>query len=128
MFGKVLLGKSFLRVCAYVCQDPDRALVLKTEGVRNYDHQRMAADFEMQRSLRPGVGKAVFHGILSFYPGTFVTDAEMLRIAADFLAEMKLGDTQYAVVKHTDKKHLHMHLIVNMVNNRGEALSSFRIG
>ena len=128
MFGKVLLGKSFLRVCEYVCQDPKRALVLKTEGVRNYDHQLMAADFEMQRSLRPGVRKAVFHGILSFYPGTVVEDVDMLRISADFLAEMKLSDTQYAIVKHTDKKHLHMHLIANMVNNRGEALSSFRIG
>jgi DNA-binding protein len=128
MVSKVILGRSFRGCCRYVCQDLDRAVVLETEGVRGYDYKLMADDFEIQQSLRPGKEKAVFHGILSFYPGEKPMDEKMVEIARSYLDQIGIRNTQYSITKHIDKNHLHLHVIANLVNNRGESISECWIG
>jgi len=122
MISKVIIGKTFYRACRYVCKDTRRAIILQTEGVRNYDYKLMAADFERQHSLRPTLSKAVFHGIISFYPGEQLHDETMAAIATEYLQEMKIINTQFLVVKHIDKRHLHLHVLANMVDNNGKAI------
>src|SRR5688572_11995415 len=107
MISKVITGTTFSGACRYVCMDEKRAVVLETEGVRGYDYKLMAKDFEMQQAFRPSLKKAVFHGILSFYPGEKIEDQEMTEIAKEYLEEMKIVDTQFAIVKHIDKNHSH---------------------
>ena len=128
MISKVITGKTFYGACRYVCMDTKRAVVLETEGVRDYDYKLMAKDFEMQQALRPSLTKAVFHGIISFYPGEKVGDKMMADIAKEYLQEMKITDTQFAIVKHIDKNHLHLHIIANLVNNNGETIKDNWIG
>jgi hypothetical protein len=122
MISKVIIGNAFYRACRYICKDTRRAIILQTEGVRNYDYKLMAADFERQHSLRPTLSKAVFHGIISFYPGEQLHDETMAAIATEYLQEMKIINTQFLVVKHIDKRHLHLHVLANMVDNNGEAI------
>ena len=110
MISKVIPGRSFYGACKYICEDEKRALVLATEGVRSHNYTLMAKDFEMQQGLRPSLKKAVFHGILSFYPGEKIDDARMVKIAQEYLAEMGIINTQYAITKHTDRDHLHLHV------------------
>ena len=128
MISKVITGKTFYGACRYVCMDKKRAVVLETEGVRGYGYKLMAADFEIQQSFRPSLKKAVFHGILSFYPGEKVADNLMAEIAKEYLQEMKIIDTQFAIVKHIDKNHSHLHIIANLVNNKGETIKDNWIG
>ncbi len=128
MISKVITGKTFYGACRYVCMDQKRAMVLDTEGVRGYDYKLMAKDFEMQQAFRPSLKKAVFHGILSFYPGEKIEDQTMTEIARKYLQEMKIVDTQFAIVKHTDKNHNHLHIIANLVNNKGETIKDNWIG
>ncbi|MEO8771062.1 MAG: relaxase/mobilization nuclease domain-containing protein, partial [Ferruginibacter sp.] len=78
--------------------------------------------------FRPSLSKAVFHGILSFYPGEKVEDDMMAEIAKEYLQEMNIVDTQFAIVKHTDKNHAHLHIIANLVNNNGQAIKDNWIG
>jgi hypothetical protein len=120
MISKIFLtGKTFAQTCQYVCQDLARSEVLDYSGVRGYDHQTMAEDFAIQHSFRPEREKPVFHGMLSFPPGEDPGDAKMVEIARDYLREIGMNATQYAVVKHTDKEHLHLHIIANRVNDEG---------
>jgi len=128
MISKVGIGKTFYGACRYVCMDKKRAVVLDSESVRDYDYKLMAKDFELQQSLRPSLTKAVFHGIISFYPGEKVEDKMMAKIAREYLAEMKITETQFAIVKHIDKNHLHLHVLANLVNNNGEAIKDSWIG
>src|SRR5439155_12374094 len=120
--SKVNISKSFYGTCKYICEDEKRALVLATEGVRSHNYKLMAKDFEMQQGLRPSLKKAVFHGILSFYPGEKIEDAKMIDIAKEYLVDMGIINTQYAITKHTDRDHLHLHVIANLVNNNGETI------
>jgi len=128
MISKVVIGKTFYGACRYVCMDKKRAVVLDSEGVRDYDYKLMAKDFELQQSIRASLTKAVFHGIISFYPGEKIEDKMMAKIAREYLAEMKISETQFAIVKHIDKNHLHMHILANLVNNNGEAIKDSWIG
>src|SRR5664279_3511759 len=128
MISKVIIGKTFYGACRYVCMDQERAVVLEAEGVRDYNYKLMAKDFEMHQALRPSLTKAVFHGIISFYPGEKIEDNTMADIAKKYLQEMKITDTQFAIVKHIDKNHLHLHIIANLVNNNGETIKDNWIG
>jgi len=128
MINKVVIGNGFNGACRYVCKDKKRAVVLETEGVRNYHYKLMADDFETQQQFRPSLTKAVFHGILSFYPGEKIADKIMIEIARKYLAELEINNTQYAITKHTDKDHQHLHILANLVNNNGETIKDNWIG
>jgi hypothetical protein len=129
MISKILpAARSFGPCCKYVCQDQNRAEVLKTEGVRSHDHKLMAEDFEYQRTLRPEKHQAVFHAVLSFYPGERVGNQKMVEIAEQYLQRIGVIDTQYAITKHTDKDHLHLHVIANRVNNEGNSIAENWVG
>lgn len=127
MISKSLKAQSFYHTCRYVLQKPE-AEVLVVEGVREDDFKLMAEDFEAQQGLRPGKEKAGAHFILSFHPSEKPSDELMRTLAQEYLAKLGIVNTQFAVVKHTDRDHLHMHIVANMVNNNGEAISDSYIG
>lgn len=103
-------------------------MVLETEGVRGHHYKLMAADFEDQRSMRPSLNKAVFHAILSFYPTEKINDIKLVEIAKEYLDKLGITDTQYSITKHTDRNHSHLHVIANLVNNKGETIKDSWIG
>jgi MobA/VirD2-like, nuclease domain len=127
MISKAIKAGSFYHTCRYVMQKPGAELLI-AEGVRGHDYKLMAHDFETQQRLRPGKRKACFHAILSFYPGENLSDGRVKEIAARYLKELGVTGTQYAVVKHTDRSHLHLHLIANMVNNEGMSITDSWLG
>lgn len=128
MISKILSGKSFGGLCRYLCQDQSRALVLEALGVRNYDHKLMAADFEEQRQLNPDLKNPVLHAILSYYPGEKITDEKMKQIGKEYLKELGIQNTQVVIVRHTDRKHQHVHIVVNRVDNDGKTIKDNWIG
>ena len=127
MISKHATANSFYHTCRYICDRPE-AKVLVGEGVRGHDYKLMASDFLAQQELRPQKEHACMHAILSFYPGERPTDELMKEIAAKYLENIGIKETQYAIVKHTDKAHLHLHIVANMVNNNGRAISDSWIG
>jgi len=123
MLSKVFItGKTFKETCQYVLQDLVRAEVLCVEGVRGHDHRLMAEDFELQHQLWPEKEKPVFHAALTFPKGEVVSDERMVSIARKYLEEIEMRNTQYAVVKHMDKEHLHMHIVANRIDNDGQII------
>ena len=128
MLSKILTGHSFYGSVRYVHQDESRATILATEGVRDHNYKLIIQDFELQHQLRPSKKQACFHGILSFYTGENTGDKTMVEIAKKYLAEIGITNTQYVITKHTDKAHLHMHVIANMVDNNGNVIKDNWIG
>lgn len=127
MISKPVPARSFYHTCNYIANKPG-AEILIAEGVRSHDVKLMAEDFERQRQLHPSKELACFHGILSFYPGENPSDEIMTEIAGKYLQQLGITNTQFVVGKHTDKAHLHLHIVANMVNNDGEVISDSWIG
>ena len=128
MISKILTGKSFGGLCRYLCEDRSRALVLEASGVRDYDHKLMADDFEQQRQLNPSLKQSVLHAILSYYPGEEITDEKMKLIAKEYLEELCIKNTQFLLVRHTDRSHQHVHIVVNRVDNNGNTIKDNWVG
>lgn len=101
---------------------------MHVNGVRESDYKQMAEDFEQNRLLLPNKHRAVFHGILSFHPDDKVTNELMIDLAQKYLQEIGLIKTQVAIIKHTDKAHPHLHIIANLVNLEGKAISDSWLG
>lgn len=127
MISKSVPANSFYHTCRYISNKPGAELLV-AEGVRGHDYKLMADDFQIQQQLRPDKKQACFHSILSFYPGEKPSDEMMKEMALKYLKELGIVKTQYAISKHTDKAHLHLHIVANMVNNEGMAISDSWIG
>lgn len=127
MISKIVQADSFYHTCRYICASPGMEIV-QSEGVRDHDFKLMAADFETQAQLRPGKQKACLHAILSFYPGEKPSDEQIREIVNKYLQELKITDTQTTIVKHTNRAHMHLHVLANMINNKGQSISSSWIG
>jgi len=79
----------------------------------------MAMDFEAQHQRMATKEKPVFHAVLSFRPGEVLDDKMLVELGEKYIEKMGLSDTQYAFVKHTNKRHLHVHVVANRVDNHG---------
>lgn len=127
MISKILTGHSFGPACRYICNEHG-AKVLAAEGVREYHYKKMAEDFITQQQVHPAKKQACFHAVLSFYSGENPGDKKMLEIAKKYLEEIAITNTQYAIAKHTDRAHLHLHIIANLVDNNGKSINDSYIG
>lgn len=129
MISKVIPpGKSFGGACKYLCANRERTEIILSEGVRVYSHKLMALDFEEQRRLNPGLKSPVQHIILSYYPGEKLSSEKMAEIAREYLENMGIRNTQFVVVKHNDKDHLHTHILFNRVDNDGRTIKDNWLG
>ncbi|MGV3604333.1 MAG: relaxase/mobilization nuclease domain-containing protein [Dyadobacter fermentans] len=103
----------------------EQAIVLHGEGVRTQDIKSAIHDFNAQRQMNPELGKAVGHLVLSW--STFDKDKLSQKImverAAEYMAKMKIQNTQYLVVEHLDTNQPHIHILYNRVDNAGKSIS-----
>ena len=118
MTAKTKVGKTFPGLVKYAMQECKEARVLGAEGVRSNSVAHMAADFDFQRDKRPRLGNAVLHVAISLPKEetegkTREQVGEMLRqSAAAWRKEMKIENTQWALIQHFDREHSHAHLII----------------
>ena len=122
MIGKVSIGKTF-KGCVNYVMGKEGAEVLNAYGVRSQSIPYATKDFDAVRKQNPGISNAVWHTSISFAHQDKVDDKLMLDVASDYLKHMNLDSNQYLVVKHTDTRHQHMHIISNRVGFEGAVVS-----
>lgn len=123
MIGKIVQGAYFRGVVNYVLQKPD-AEPLGSIGVRNDSINHIVESFRTQASLNP-ITKPVTHISLDFsaYDKERLTNKMMLQIADEYLNLMGYGNTQVLIIRHHDREHPHLHLVINRVDNDGRRIS-----
>jgi hypothetical protein len=124
MMGKPITGRSFGGCIRYVV-DKQEAKILAAEGVRMQNASTLTHDFNLQRKMRPELGKAVGHFVLSWSKEDLVklSDDIMVERAKEYMEKVGIRDTQFVVVRHSDREHPHLHLIYNRVDNNGKTIS-----
>jgi hypothetical protein len=124
MMGKPITGRSFGGCVRYVVNKPE-AKILSVEGVRMQNASAIIHDFNLQRKMRPELGKAVGHLVLSWSKedSAKLSDDIMIERAKEYMKKVGIRDTQYVVVRHSDRAHPHLHLIYNRVDNNGKTIS-----
>jgi hypothetical protein len=118
MIGKQIKGTGFRGCLNYVLGKKDAALIGGT--MCGQTPEELAAEFGIARQLRPNLKVAVFHATLSVDSTEKLKDSEendqrWLAIAANYMKAMEFDNNQYAVVKHSDTEHDHIHIVASRI-------------
>ncbi|MEG4015777.1 MULTISPECIES: relaxase/mobilization nuclease domain-containing protein [unclassified Microcoleus] len=118
MIGKQIKGTGFRDCLNYVLGKKDAALIGGT--MCGQTPEELAAEFGIARQLRPNLKVAVFHATLSVDSTEKLEDSEendqrWLAIAANYMKAMEFDNNQYAVVKHNDTEHDHIHVVASRI-------------
>jgi hypothetical protein len=124
MIGKIVKGRSFKGCISYVMDSKDVKL-LASEGVLETDTAAIINSFYMQSLLNPKLSKCIGHIPLAFSPedAPRMTDQFLERLAKEYMKEMKIENTQYIIVRHSNTSHPHCHIVFNRVDNDGKTIS-----
>lgn len=126
MMHKITKGKSFAGVLKYVFSKGENSEPLEANGVMLGAISAMAACMDVQASMNPKLKEnMVCHVSLNFSAEdkARLTNEMMLRIAHEYMQRMGFKHTQYVIVRHHDRDHPHIHIVINRVNNDGKTIS-----
>lgn len=124
MIAKIIEGRSFGGCVAYALKKDSE--IIHSVGLRTDNAKTIIQDFNFQRMLNPRLGKAVGHIILSWNTSDkdMLSNDIMISSAKRYLSKMGISDTQCLMVRHYDRKHDHIHIIYNRVNDHGKTISN----
>lgn len=122
--GKMKEGHKIIRTLA--CRGID--MDYTETGEFAPDPDKISRSFRIQSNLNPKVEKPVKHIVLSWPPedAEVLTDKEMRKAALEYLERMSYKDTQYLITRHLEKDNPHIHIIVNLVNDKGKRFKDFQ--
>lgn len=123
MMAKIVQGNNFANAVNYVLNRKE-ADIIATKGVRNIDKESIIRSFETQAKLG-NIAKPVAHISLDFsaQDREKLTNSKMIEIADEYMKKMGYGSTQALIVRHTDRDHPHIHLIMNRIDFNGKRIS-----
>ena len=125
MMGKIMKRNDFGKIVNYTMKGNNKSKLLATEGVRSDSKQHIVESFSCQAGLNTRIRTPVYHISLSFskQDSGKLTDDLMVKIAGEYMEKMNIKNTQYIVVRHYDREHPHIHLVINRVDNDGKTIS-----
>lgn len=123
MMAKIVQGNNFEAAINYLLNRKE-ASILATKGIRQNDKESMIRSFDMQAKVNP-IAKPVAHISLDFsaQDRDKLTDEKMMEIASEYIKRMGYDNTQLLVVRHSDREHPHVHLILNRIDFDGKRIS-----
>lgn len=117
MKAKISKGAGFRGVVNYLL-DKERGTIIGGNMAAT-TQAGLSAEFGAVRCQRPDIAKPVWHVSLSLPPGDNLSVEQWREVAADFLKKMDVKDNQYCIVRHRDKAHQHVHIVLNRVTTNG---------
>jgi hypothetical protein len=124
MIGKIIKSEDFRATLKYALQKEKGELVASNMGGKTVD--QLSEEFRIIRGLRPNLKKACSHVILSIpHRDNYhehLDDETFTEIAESWLEQMGYSDSQYAIARHHDTKHEHLHIIANRIRPDGSVV------
>lgn len=121
MIAKVIKGKGFRGVLEY-CLRQEKGFLLET-NMAGSSPRELAKELGEIRKLRPNLSGAVSHVSIALSVGESLSDNQWREVAQKYLAHMGFTNNQFVAVRHTDRDHQHMHIIINRVTMDGTVVS-----
>ena len=135
MIASSSFGSGFGALGTYLVADADRVGWAETrnmsegmdlgDGPTPPDPRVVAAEMG-DRATRSRAAEPVYHVVVAFDPDDRPTEGEVREAADRTLRDLGLEHHQALLVRHTDRPHAHVHLMVNRVGEDGRAWSPWR--
>ncbi|RYE57026.1 MAG: relaxase/mobilization nuclease [Sphingobacteriales bacterium] len=117
-------GKGFRGALRYNLQKVDQgvAKILDMTFISGKEESIMR-EVALVKMLRPNLQKYFYHTSLNFPPNENLGDEQMNLIANEYLNNMGFDQHQYAIFRHFDADHPHLHILVNRIGYDGNVVS-----
>lgn len=123
MIAKVIKGADFARLARYLTSG-ERSEVIDMRHLSSDTPEDAASEMQAAASVSVRTRQPVMHIIVSYDPkGGDQSNDQMRDDAAEVLRGLGLTDNQAMVIRHRDKDHAHMHIMVNRVGADGRCVS-----
>lgn len=97
-----------------------KALFLGTENGKGESLNEITKTINDYNKLNPNVKKPNIHISLSFHKDDILDNEDMKRIAKDYLDNLGMGSQPYAIYRHFDTEHPHIHIVSSLVKLDGK--------
>ncbi|OZC01245.1 relaxase/mobilization nuclease domain-containing protein [Rubricoccus marinus] len=124
MVASASTGSSFAGLADYLGGGEERVGWVETRNVFADDVPGTVAEMREQAGLSARCQKPVYHVTIAFDPSDNPTEAEVREAVDRTLRDVGLQDHQALVVRHVDRDHAHVHVMVNRVGPDGRAWST----
>lgn len=123
MIGKQIIGKNFTKLLNYLFSKEGASLI--GSNMMGKTPQELAVEFRSFLHLNNRVQKPVYHAALSVPKSEALSDAQWLDIGLDYLKGMGFDQNQFAIIRHTDCDHDHIHIAASRIklNIKGTCVS-----
>jgi len=113
MIGKIVKGNYFRGVLDYLANKKQSKLI--GGNMSGTTPKDLAAEFSLSRQLNYRLKQIVNHVSLSLPIGETVDELTWQKIASDYIQAMGFKGSQYAVYRHSDRQHDHVHIVASRV-------------
>ncbi|MHC5931733.1 relaxase/mobilization nuclease domain-containing protein, partial [Nostoc sp.] len=114
MIGNQTKGKSFRGLLDYLENKEQSSLIGGNMFGRNA--RELAREFRLSRQLNPEAEKVVHHVSLSLSPDEQLDNDTWCEIADKYIEEMGYTANQYAIYRHSDRNHDHIHICASRIS------------
>ena len=113
MIGKQIKGRGFSGLLRYLQEKEKAELIGGNMSGRNA--KELSAEFQASRQLNPELERAVYHVSLSLPLHERLDNERWNEIAEKYMQGMGFDANQYAVFRHHDQDHDHIHIAASRI-------------
>jgi len=105
------------------CLKKDKAEIIDKRFVFGSNGKAISKEFKLFQDLNTRCEKNTISFVLSPDPkdGTRLSNNDFKAISESFLEKLGLTNHQAIIIKHSEKKHTHLHILCNRINTKGKA-------
>jgi len=124
MTADQLKGKSFRGALNYNLEKVKKGVAKWLDTSFTHSNERsVMEEVRMIRVMRPNLAKYFYHTSVNFPPEENLGDEQMKSIAKAYLERMGFDQHQFAIFRHFDADHPHLHILVNRIGYDGSVVS-----
>lgn len=113
MIGRISMGNGFKGALEYDAKEGSELLATNCASTTP---KAMAREMRIVVNSNAHCKKPVFHTSLSLPKSDKLTNEQWQKVGERYLELMKFEGHQFAITRHSDSKHDHIHICVNRVN------------
>jgi len=102
-------------------------VLLGTNLINKNDFETIVSTISDYNNLNPDVKKSNIHISLNFHKDDILDNNSIYKIAQDYLEEMGYKDQPYAIYRHFDKEHPHVHIVSSQINSERKKINDSHI-
>lgn len=107
--------------------EEQKGIILGTNNINSEEFNAIVNAISNANSRNNNVLKPNIHISLSFHKDDILDNETIYKIAEDYMKDLEYSEQPYAVYRHFDKEHPHVHIVSSQINHLGKKINDSHI-